>query len=181
MNRKQKIAIIIDICIFASAAICLFFIYRHIEAGLLRNVITGAIALLLLLLVVYEAICWSRSARKRKKRNPEISTLVLLGEDNRPIRIWDLTGKIGLLVGKSSDAYQVDIDLADTDYSSFIDPEHAVINYQDSGWWIQDTSNRNGVSILRKGKELLMGNQSQTKLEPGDIICVAQYTRIAVN
>ena len=181
MNRKQKVAIFLNICIFACGAICLYFIYKYLEPGLLRNAVTAAILILLFLLAAYEAFCWSRSARKYKKRNPDISTLVLLGEDNRPIRIWDLTGKTGLLIGKGSEDCQVDIDLSATDFSSFIDPEHAVLNFHDSGWWIQDTSNRNGVSILRRGKELLLGSQAQTRLEPGDVICVAQYTRIAVN
>jgi len=106
---------------------------------------------------------------------------VLLGEDDRPIRIWDLTGKVGLLIGKSSEDDQVDIDLSDTDYHTYIDPEHALLNYQESGWWIQDTSSRNGISILRKGKELKPGHYAPAKLELGDVICVAHYTRIAVN
>jgi len=183
MNKKQINAIIINICIAVVAIVCLYIL--HNITGLnsrLSGVLTTLILLPIIALIIYEIICWSRVGKTRiVKRTPSISTLVLLGEDGRPIRIWDLTGKVGLLIGKSSEDYQVDIDLADTDYHTYIDPEHALLNYQESGWWLQDTSSRNGVSIIRDGKELKPGHNAPAKLEPGDIICVAHYTRIAVS
>ena len=182
MTNKQILSFILDFIILISAALCLYFMYFIVEPDAIpRQIIAPVILLPIFALVAYEAICWGRPSKIRKLRNPSISTLVLLGEDDRPIRIWDLTGKVGLLIGKSSDDYQVDIDLSDTDYNTYIDPEHAVLNFQETGWWIQDTSSRNGVSILRKGKELKLGTYAPAKLEPGDVICVAHYTRIAVN
>jgi len=182
MTNKQVISFILDILIVICAALCIYFLYSFVEDDVLpRQILTAAILLPVIAIVVYEAVCWSKPAKIKKKRKPSISTLVLLGEDDRPIRIWDLTGKVGLLIGKSSEDYQVDIDLSDTDYHTYVDPEHALLNYQESGWWIQDTSVTNGVSIIRKGKELKLGAHAPAKLELGDVICVAQYTRIAVN
>lgn len=181
MTGKQIAAIILDIAIAACTVLCLLLLYRQMAAGRPRQVLTAAFLLTAIALGIYEAVCWSRPALKKRNRNPSISTLVLLGEDDRPIRMWDLTGKVGLLIGKSSGEYQVDVDLSGTDYHTYIDPEHAILNYNTSGWWLQDTSSRNGVSVIRKGQELLLGHQAPARLEPGDVICLAKYTRIAVN
>lgn len=181
MSRKQIVAITLDLMIAICGTLCLFLLYNNMSAGTARRVITAVIILCAGILAVYEAVCWNRPKKMIKKRDNALSTLVLLGEDDRPIRIWDLTGKVGLLIGKSSEECQVDVDLADTDFHTYIDPEHAILNYQTSGWWLQDTSSRNGVSIQRKGQELLPGHHAPAKLEHGDVICIAQYTRIAVN
>jgi hypothetical protein len=182
MTQKQTLSIILDIFIVICAAFCMCFLFFFIEPDVLpRQILVPVIFLPVLTLVVYETICWSRPTKLKKIRKPSISTLMLLGEDDRPIRIWDLTGKVGLLIGKSSADYQVDIDLSDTDYHTYVDPEHAILNYQESGWWIQDTSSRNGISIFRRGKELKPGHHAPVRLELGDVICVAHYTRIAVN
>jgi len=181
MKKKRNMSIALDISIVICAAVCLYFLYSAMEFGVLRVALTVVILLAVLGVILYEVGCRSRVGKKIKKRNPAISTLILLGEDDRPIRVWDLTGKVGLLIGKSSGEYEVDIDLSDTDYHTYIDPEHALLNYNESGWWLQDTSYRNGLSIIRKGKELVLGSHAPAKLEPGDIIRVAHYTRIAVN
>ena len=181
MSRKQILTLILDFAIVVCAVLCLYFLYKNMDAGAVRRITILTIIFAVLLLGICEAAWWSNPKKPKEKRNIDISTLVLLGEDDRPIHIWDLTGKVGLLIGKSSDDYQVDIDLADTDFQTYIDPEHAILNYHSSGWWIQDTSSRNGISIFRKGQELLPGSHTPAKLEAGDIICIAKYTRIAVN
>jgi len=131
--------------------------------------------------IIYELKTLDTAKKKIKKRDPPISALILLSKDDRPIRVWDLTGKVGLLIGKSSDEYQVDIDLSDTDYHTYIDCEHAILNYHQSGWWITDTSTRNGINIIRNGKEITPSHSIPAKIEPGDIINIAHYTRIGVN
>ena len=181
MTKKQKFVIALDFLIVGCTALCLVTLYRFMEPGRARNIWTAVLCLPVAMVLAYEMLCWSRPAKSLKKRTPPISTLILLGEDDRPIQIWDLTGKVGLLIGKSTEEYQVDIDLSEVDYRTYIDPEHAILNYVDSGWWLQDTSTQNGVSIFRKGHEMLLGHNAPAKLEPGDVICIAKYTRIAVN
>ena len=181
MNRKQVLSILLDVLVLVCTVICLYYLYISMRSGTNRRVLTVAVLIPILFIIVCELICWTRPTKIKKKRDPLISTLVLLGEDNRPIKVWDLTGKVGLLIGKSSEDYQVDIDLSDTDYHTYVDPEHALINYQESGWWLHDVSTRNGISIIRGGKELLPGHHAPAKLEPGDIIRIAEFTRIAVN
>lgn len=182
MERKQVASIVVDAFIVLAAALCLLLLYHSFNPAVLyRRILTAAILTPVIAIVVYETVCHIKPAKATVRRTPSISALTLLGEDGRPIRIWDMTGKVGLLIGKSSEEVQVDIDLSETDYHTYIDPEHAILNYNDSGWWLQDTSSRNGISIIRQGNELALGRRAPARLEPGDIICVAQYTKIAVN
>jgi hypothetical protein len=181
MTTKQIVSIILDICIFICATFSILFLYSYEDADINHPVIVAAILVAVASLAIYEIVCWSKPTKLKKIRTPEISTLILLGEDDRPIKIWDLSGKVGLLIGKSSNEYQVDIDLADTDYHAYIDPEHVLLNYTDSGWWVQNVSTRNEVSIQRKGNELLLGHHAADRLHKSDILRIAQYTRIAVN
>jgi len=181
MNRKLYAAIALDLGIALCTALSLYFLYSIEELGFLRIVAASVVLTAFAAVMVYEIVCWSRQAKKLRIRVPLISVLTLLGEDDRPIRVWDITGKVGLLIGKSDDEYQVDIDLSGTDHNSFIDPEHAMLNYYESGWWLQDVSSRNGVSVIRKSKEIVLGHFAPMLLEPGDVICVAHFTRISVN
>jgi hypothetical protein len=180
--NKNNLSLILDFLIILVAVLCLFLLYNSVEIeAWLTAILTVVIVLPVLSLVVYEVISRNKPLQKRKKEKLSISTLILLGEDDRPIKIWDLSGKVGLLIGKSSEEYQVDIDLSNTDYESFIDDEHALLNYTDTGWWVQNVSPRNEMSIKRKGNELLLGTNAPAKLELGDVLHIAHYTRIAVN
>ena len=180
MNRR-KASTILNVAIGICSILCLFLLHRIMEQGTQRYYISAAILLPLVAVLLYETVIWRKAEKRKGMRESPISTLVLLGEGDRPIRTWDLTGKVGLLIGKSSDRYEVDIDLSETDYHSYIDPEHALLNCHETGWWLQDASSRNGVSIMRNGKELPLGSHTPIKLERSDIIVVAQYTRIAVS
>lgn len=190
MVTKQIVSLIIDTVILICTAFIIYLLYVHdvhVDLNINRTITTAVILAIAGSLVLYEIICRNKSSKikkfkKLKKiRVHEVSTLILLGENDRPIKIWDLTGKVGLVVGKSSEDYQVEIDLSDTDYHSYIDNEHALINCIDSGWWLQNISTGNEVAIHRKGKELLLGHQASDRLHKGDVIKIAHYTRIAVN
>ena len=50
-----------------------------------------------------------------------IQRLILLDEEGKPIKSWDLQGKISLIIGKAGRDQELDIDLSDCEYSSFID------------------------------------------------------------
>lgn len=51
---------------------------------------------------------------------------MLLDEHDKPLKSWDLAGKTALIIGKKNDDEDVDVDLEDWEYSTFI-------QYQ-SGW-----------------------------------------------
>jgi len=181
---KQVLSIIMDICIFACGALCIYLLYVHTSHDIYFYVTLAIIILIMLMVLIHEILAWTTPGKYKKTKQTkitDISTLILLGEHDRPIKVWDLTGKIGLLIGKGTNEHMVDVDLADTDYHVYIDPEHALLNYVESGWWVQNVSVRNEISILRKGTELLLGNHAMDRLQKGDVLKIAHYTRIAVN
>lgn len=178
MSKKQA-AILLDISIIACATLCLFLLGEL--KGLFRVSAISAVLLAAGTLLIFELACWYKKPIVKKGKHSSITTVILLGEKENPLRVWDLTGKIGLIIGKSSEEYSVDIDLSDTDFSTYIDTEHALLNYNGSGWWLEDVSVQNGVSVIRNDRELLLGHHVPIALLPGDIVCIANYTRLAVN
>jgi hypothetical protein len=181
MNKKQAAAIILDMLICASAALCLFLLDRHLGAGTVKTAAISAVLLMVGALAAYELVCWHKKPMKKRKKLHPISTVILLGEKDEPLHVWDLTGKAGLVIGKGEGDSSVDIDLSDTAFQTYIDPEHALLNYNGSGWWLEDVSARNGVSVTRQGRELLLGRHAPVELLPGDVINIAEFTRLAAN
>ena len=55
-----------------------------------------------------------------------------------------------MVIGTGSIENKVDIDLSQSIYSNLIEYEHAVLNYAGEGWYIEDLSSSNGVSIEKK-------------------------------
>ena len=180
MGRRRNLAIFLDVGIFICVIVSLYFLYLYIEFSVLRIVFTLCISLIALATIYFEIKCRSESGKLRKERSPQIRVLVLLGEDERPLKVWELTGKVGVIIGKGSDGYGVDVDLSGTDFAGYIDPEHALLNYHETGWWLLDVSSRNGVEIKRKGRILSLGHDAPVRIEQGDVICIAHYTHIAV-
>ena len=180
MGDKRKVGTILNILIVLCALLSFTLLLNMVESSTGRNLAGVAIFSSVVFLGAYELHCLHTFPQK-KKQEFKVSTLVLLSENDRSIKVWDLTDKIGLIIGKSSEEFVVDIDLSETDFHTYIDNEHAILNYESSGWWLQDTSSRNGLSVIRKGQEILPGYHTPARLEPGDIICIAKHTRIGVN
>ena len=146
------------------------------------------------MILVLAMIHWIWSVRKgekkeRKEQNIEednqiprttLTEIVLLGEDNTRLASWALYGKNGLVIGRDIGENQVSINLEDTTYASMIDIEHAVLNYSGDDWYIEDISEKNGVSVQKNdGKKYKLAYGKPCRLECGDIIYVA-LTRLQV-
>lgn len=78
-----------------------------------------------------------------------IQRLLLLDEDGKPIKSWDLQGRVSLIIGKAGQDRELDIDLADCEYSSFIDFQHAVLNFCMDQWYVEDLGSQNGVKVRK--------------------------------
>jgi len=177
MNGRKTAALILDIAILILIGALIMYIFLSVERRILRRALIVALLLAAAVLIVYE-----RGGKRppRIEQSPKARVIELLGEREKAIRMWDLTGKAGFVIGKSTPEMPVDIDLGDTAYRAFIDESHAVINYTISGWWVEDVSVRNGTSILRKGEKLLLARGAPAQIYPGDIIVLAENTRLAV-
>lgn len=109
-----------------------------------------------------------------------LTELVLLSEDDKKLARWNIYGKNGLVIGRDIGENQVTINLEDTTYASMIDREHAVLNYSGDSWYIEDISEKNGVSVQKKdGRKYKLSYGKPCRLEGGDIIYIAM-TRLQI-
>lgn len=106
-----------------------------------------------------------------------LSRINLLNEQDNIIKSWDLYGKTALVIGKDrKNQYNkvtlVDINLNDCAYATLIDVEHAVLNYSNGCWYIEDLHSKNGISIQKKmeNKKYKLSPAEPYKLEKGDTI-----------
>ena len=98
-------------------------------------------------------------------------------ENDNIIKSWDLYGKTALVIGKDrknqyNDVTLVDINLNDCTYATLIDVEHAVLNYSNGCWYIEDLYSKNGINIQKKmeNKKYKLSPAEPYKLEKGDTI-----------
>lgn len=104
----------------------------------------------------------------------QIMELALLNEENIPIAFWEMYGKPSMVIGLDVGENKVDVNLLNTTYASTIDVEHAVLNYANDKWYIEDLGTKNGTSIVKKDKKkyaLTIGKPCL--VEKGDIIYIS--------
>ncbi|MFC7677687.1 FHA domain-containing protein [Paenibacillus sp. GCM10028914] len=104
-----------------------------------------------------------------------ISKLILLNEDGDKIKEWYIQGETSVLIGKSSQDGEADVDLSDTEYSSLISRHHAVLNRVAGLWYIEDVESRNGTGIQRSGKgaRVKIETDKPCKIESDDVLYIA--------
>lgn len=109
------------------------------------------------------------------KKNIKIAReIILLSEKDTCIARWDLYGKISMVIGRDIGENSVNINLSNLTYSSMIEKHHAVLNYCGNEWYIEDVSEKNGVSIEKSDKKKYkLAYGKPCKLESGDIIHIA--------
>lgn len=104
----------------------------------------------------------------------KIERLVLLDEAGKPIKSWDLHGKVSQIIGKAGQDQELDIDLSDCEYSSFIDFQHAVLNFCMDQWYIEDLGSQNGVKVRKvEDGECYKIIHRPCRVAAGDIIYIA--------
>lgn len=101
--------------------------------------------------------------------------LILLDEQEKPVKSWSLSGKTSMIIGRKNKDEDVDIDLSDCEYSTLIDIQHAVLNYCQDCWYLEDLDSHNGVKAKKVEDGVcyrLTGNRP-CKIMPGDVIYIA--------
>ena len=100
-----------------------------------------------------------------------ISEIILLNEENKEIKSWDIMGKTSLLIGREKGA--VDIDLSSSLFAGMVEENHAILNCVDSNWYIEDLDSKNGTQISEKDSDKLYNiKDGQSKLSSGDYIYI---------
>lgn len=178
MKTKRTVKIAADIIILICSSILLFRIYI---ANMDRKWFWTLLFLLLLLMVGAAADLVLQVRGKHtgdKKSQPAIDSavrqLILLDEQNKPVKSWDLSGKIAVVIGKKNQDEEVDVDLEDCEYSTFINPQHAALNFCQNFWYIEDLGSQNGVQVekVEDGVCYKVLNRP-CRVMPGDIIYIA--------
>lgn len=102
--------------------------------------------------------------------------LVLLNEDEKPIRGWDLTGKTAIVIGRRNRDEEADVDLSDCEYSALVNVQHAVLNFCMDAWYLEDLDSQNGVQIKKAEDErrYRLAPNRPCKISAGDVIYIAK-------
>ena len=170
MNQKKTL----DIAIIISCITGMILSYVYLENDTEKMVsltALGIIGCLFFVLAVIDGAGIGRPKRYASGVNG-ISELQLLGEDNNITDIWDICRKTSIVFGKDEGQNQVDVNLKNTDYAGTVDGEHAVMNYSDGSWYIEDLDSENGTRIQRNGEDrsYKISSREPCKVEKNDII-----------
>ena len=118
----------------------------------------------------------SAEKREQRERNRMPSTqIVLLNEEGTALAEWNLQRHTSLIIGKSSEKEPVDIDLSGSASAQMISKQHAVLNYTEKGWYIDDIDSKNGTRVKKATQNAIMDVKlvGAIEVEPGDIIYIA--------
>jgi len=116
------------------------------------------------------------NGRETPQGDMGVSRLILLDQQDKPVKEWELSGRTFAVIGRQvqDGEEEVDIDLGDCEYGTFIDPCHAVLNFCLDSWYIEDLGSRNGVKV-RKVEDgacyKVLGRPC--KISAGDILYIA--------
>ncbi|WP_300812821.1 FHA domain-containing protein [uncultured Acetatifactor sp.] len=103
-----------------------------------------------------------------------IRSLVLLDEQGKPIRSWDMQGRTALIIGKAGQGQRPDVDLSDCAYSSFVDFQHAILNFCLDQWYVEDAESHNGVKVEKaEDGECYKVIHHPCRVSAGDILHIA--------
>lgn len=111
---------------------------------------------------------------KKISDSKSISIISLLNKNGEIIFSWELYGKTSAVIGKDIGENVVDIDLGKNPYASMIDIQHAVLNYAEGNWYVEDLDSQNGISIKKFGDNKIykLSSLQPCKLDFGDIIFI---------
>lgn len=177
-TKEKGVKRTLDILIILCGAGLVFLIYGEIREWLFAPVLF-LVTLAGMAAAIYDLFRLSSGEHAEEivpesERTQAIQRLVLLDEAGKPIKAWDLQGRISLIIGKTGQDQELDIDLSDCEYSSFIDFQHAVLNFCLDQWYVEDLGSQNGVKVRKaEDGECYRVIHRPCKVEAGDILYIA--------
>lgn len=107
--------------------------------------------------------------------NKNVKKLVLINEEGDILLEWSLEGKTAIIIGKNTDNEKVDIDLECSAFAQLISKQHAVLNYTDGGWYVDDIDSKNGTRVKKLYQNSILDVKlvGAVEVEAGDIIYIA--------
>lgn len=140
---------------------------------LVWTVVLAATALLIRDVVKEYTILRELQERSGDTSGRDITRVSLLNENDGIIYSWSVYGKISVVIGRDVRENHVDIDLSRSKYAGQIAVEHAVMNWANGEWYIEDISEDIGIDIKKNnGKRQKLADDTACKIEYGDIIYI---------
>lgn len=114
-----------------------------------------------------------KEADNRVKRR--IQSIVLINEEGTALTEWSMVGKSAMVIGKGTEKEAVDIDLSGSAFAQMISKQHAVLNYTENGWCIDDIDSKNGTRVKKINRNAILDLKlvGTVELGVGDIIYIA--------
>ena len=167
MNRR----FVFDVSGIIAAILCVVIV-GFLGRGLKGRYIFYMFSFLISGSLIYFAVK-DFSFKKEKIQDTFLSELVLLSEEDTVVKTWNILGKNSLVIGKKNSEEDIDIDLSDTYFSGTVSDVHAILNYVDGSWYIEDMQSKNGTQIKGSLEDKLYNiKDGQSKLAKKDYIFI---------
>ncbi len=174
---KNRIKTAADIAILLGGCGLLYGLHVGMEALKWEFVIPCIVVILVVTVVDLCEQCRQREPTDKRQYPSDVTLvrqLILLNEQNMPVRSWDLSDRVAVVIGKKNTEEDVDVDLEDCEYSTFIDPCHAALNFCNNGWFVEDLGSQNGVKIKKvEDGDCYKVMNRPCRVAAGDIIYIA--------
>lgn len=176
-HEKRKKHIVPDILLLLCGTGLVAGILRHVGTQhwmLLLLTAVGACIICVLLCLVSSCQTERRQGDIESCQGHIIQRLILLDGQGKPVKSWNLDGRTSLIIGKAGQDQELDIDLSDSEYASFIDFQHAVMNFSVDQWYVEDLESHNGVKVGKvEDGECYRVLHHPCKVTAGDILYIA--------
>lgn len=178
-KRKYKNKLMISIQIInallgALIALLCVVAYCSIKDETVKSIAIAVIIIigLLCFIQLYKSLYLDKKYDDRSK----ISSIELVNEDNDVIKKWNIEDKVSFVIGKSTMDEQVFIDLNTSVYSTLIEDKHAVLNYANGMWYVEDISLNSGISIQKRDDDTKyrIVKESPCEIKRGDILYISK-------
>lgn len=177
-SKRKRVKQTLDVLIILCGAGAVFLVFKEIGTWRFAPAVYFVIVIGMAA-AIYDLFRLSGSKNTEEimpeaERIQGIQRLILLDEEGKPIKSWDLQGKISLIIGKAGRDQELDIDLSDCEYSSFIDFQHAVLNFCLDQWYVEDLGSQNGVKVGKvEDGECYRVIHRPCKVVAGDVLYIA--------
>lgn len=174
-NNKLLVTMqLINVCIGVIIALICVVAYITIKSIYIR-------ALIIIIAISFGIVCFINLYKRLYKKEivqdeSNIRKIQLINEENEIIKTWDVGDKISFIIGKNSKDNDVFVDLNCSIYSSFIEDNHAVLNYAAGKWYIEDLSEESGITIKKNDDDIKyrIVKDAPCEIKKGDILFISK-------
>ena len=163
---------ILTVFIILAISVLTYIIYFVLEDFTMQILGTLGIALIIFLWLFFEF----KRPKAKELHIENVNSFVLISPDGEKEKEWHSSSATSFLIGKGTVTSPVDIELGDIQYGEFISNEHAVLNFMDGIWYLEDLGSINGVGLRKKGEEYTLRLKPLTsyRIDEGDTMYISK-------